>query len=144
MTLSAMTGRRNAQSCSCSGSAQLGLDRQLHVVLEGLRDRAVVLRRLRGLLERGGLPACARPCESAIAKQLACAAASSSSGVVFPPAASVRDFQDSPASRSTPLVRELTLPLPDIRSPSQTACARLCMARLLSRRDRAALSFGER
>src|SRR2546428_5725441 len=82
----------------------------------------------------GGLPACARPCDSAIAKQLACAAASSSSGVVFPPASSVRDLHDRPASRSTPLVRELTRPLPDIRSPSQTACARLCMARLLASR----------
>jgi len=51
-------------------------------------------------------------------------------GRVFAPADSVRDFQDSPASRSTPLVRELTRPLPDISSPSQTACALLCMARL--------------
>ena len=78
----------------------------------------------------GGFPDCASPCDSAIAKQLACAAASSSSGVVFAPADSVRDFQDSPASRSTPLVRELTRPFPDISSPSQTACALLCMARL--------------
>ena len=80
-----------------------------------------------GVMTARGFPDWARPCDSAIAKQLACAAARSSSGVVLLPTDSVRDFHDSPASRSTPLVRELTRPLPDIRSPSHCVVARLCM-----------------
>src|SRR5512142_766760 len=75
-----------------------------------------------------GWPPCASACDSAIEKQLACAAASSSSGVVvLPPAPlSVRAFQESPASRNVPLAA-LVLPLPDMRSPSHCAVARLCM-----------------
>ncbi len=75
----------------------------------------------------GGCPPCARPWESAIEKQLACAAASSSSGVVALAAPSVRAFQLRPASRNVPLAA-LVLPFPEIRSPSHCAVARLCMA----------------
>ncbi len=56
-------------------------------------------------------------------KQLACAAASSSSGVVLAEAPSVRAFQLRFASWNVPLAA-LVLPLPDIRSPSHCAVAR--------------------
>src|SRR5438067_559159 len=59
-------------------------------------------------------------------KQLACAAASSSSGVVLLAAPSVRAFQLRAASRNVPLPA-LVLPFPDIRSPSHCAVALLCM-----------------
>src|SRR5437763_16995503 len=59
-------------------------------------------------------------------KQLACAAASNSSGVVLLGAPSVRAFQLRLASRKVPLPA-LVFPLPDIRSPSHCAVALLCM-----------------
>src|SRR5260370_34283450 len=74
----------------------------------------------------GGLPPLARPLESAMLKQLACAAASSSSGVVWFGAPSVRAFQLRFASLNVPLCA-LVRPLPDMRSPSQDAVARLCI-----------------
>src|SRR3954454_3491712 len=43
----------------------------------------------------GGVPARPRPADRAIEKQLACAAATSSSGLVFPPDSSVRAAQDT-------------------------------------------------
>ncbi len=43
----------------------------------------------------GGVPALARPLESAIEKQLECAAAMSSSGLVLPFACSARDGQET-------------------------------------------------
>src|SRR3954467_7967619 len=61
-------------------------------------------------------------------KQLACAAASSSSGVVLAEAPSVRAFQLRLASRNVPLPA-LVLPLPDIRSPSHCAVAVLFIVR---------------
>src|SRR5258708_11852033 len=78
----------------------------------------------------GGLPALARPLESAMLKQLACAAARSSSGVVWFGAPSVRAFQLRFASLNVPLCA-LVRPLPDMRSPSQDAVARLCICFLL-------------
>src|ERR671936_929896 len=80
---------------------------------------------------RAAWPPWASPCESAMLKQLACAAASSSSGVVLLGAPSVRALQLRFASRNVPLPA-LVLPLPDIRSPSHCAVALLCMAFLLS------------
>jgi len=62
------------------------------------------------------------PAESAMQKQAACAAASSSSGLVFPPDASVRDAQETAVSGSPPLM-PFTRPCPWARSPSHTACA---------------------
>src|SRR5204863_2119084 len=59
-------------------------------------------------------------------KQLACAAARSSSGVVLLAEPSVRAFQVRLASLNVPL-DALALPLPDIRSPSHCAVALLCM-----------------
>src|SRR5712691_10367745 len=77
-----------------------------------------------------GLPCLPRPLESAIEKQLACAAARSSSGVVWLAAPSVRAFQLRFASLNVPLWA-LMRPLPDIRSPSHDAVARLSIALLL-------------
>ena len=51
-------------------------------------------------------------------KQLACEAASSSSGVVLLATPSVRAFQLKLTSRNVPLAA-VVFPLPDIRSPSQ-------------------------
>src|SRR6266851_5477493 len=67
----------------------------------------------------GGLPPLARPLESAMLKQLACAAASSSSGVVWFGAPSVRALQLRFASLNVPLCA-LVRPLPDMRSQSGT------------------------
>src|SRR4051812_27842237 len=84
---------------------------------------------------RAGCFAWASPCDSAIEKQLAWAAASSSSGVVWLGAPSVRDFQLRSAWK-VPLAAVVE-PLPDIKSPSHCAVALLCMA-ASSRRHRAA------
>jgi hypothetical protein len=56
-------------------------------------------------------------------KQDAWAAATSSSGLVRPSADSVRDAQVTGNSEKAPLVDAETTPLPDIRSPRQTAFA---------------------
>ena len=71
-----------------------------------------------------GAPAFATRAESAIEKQLACAAARSSSGLVAPsaPVPSVRSFHDVAACRSAPLLSD-TVPLPVCRSPCQVAFA---------------------
>src|ERR1041384_6553794 len=71
-------------------------------------------------------PALARPLENAIEKHDACAAASSSSGVVCAWAPSVRAFQLRLADLNAPL-DAVVVPLPPIRSPSQVALALLCM-----------------
>ena len=76
----------------------------------------------------GGVPARARPAESAIAKHDACAAASSSSGLVLPPGASVRALHETGRSLSLPLETPATIPLPEIRSPFHTARASLVAA----------------
>src|SRR5919197_1969048 len=72
----------------------------------------------------GGVPAPLRLCARAIAKQLACAAASSSSGLVRPPGAAVRDAQLTGKSVNNRLVLALTTPEPEVRSPSHVASAR--------------------
>ena len=56
-------------------------------------------------------------------KQLACAAATSSSGLVEPPGSSVFAFEDTERSLNALDVVALTTPLPARRSPFQTACA---------------------
>ena len=61
-------------------------------------------------------------------KQLAWAAASSSSGVVMRATPSVRAFQLRPAPWKTPLAT-LVFPCPLIESPCHSAVARLCMVR---------------
>src|SRR6266545_4347195 len=70
-----------------------------------------------------GCPAWARPFESAIEKQLACAAAISSSGLVFEPASSERAFQSTSRPPIAPLVTESMRPLPLFRSPCQVTSA---------------------
>src|SRR5512133_3231400 len=70
-----------------------------------------------------GWPAWASPCESAIEKQAACAAAISSSGLVFDCASSERAVQSTSRPPIAPLVTESTRPLPLIRSPCQVTSA---------------------
>src|SRR5215213_6528187 len=60
----------------------------------------------------GGVLALPSPNESAIAKQLACAAATSSSGLVFPSDRSVREAQLTGRSLNAPLLLAETLPAP--------------------------------
>jgi hypothetical protein len=69
-------------------------------------------------------PAFARRAAKAIEKQLACAAASSSSGLVAPalPVPSVRSAQLVAALRNAPLFTD-TPPVPPLRSPRQVAVA---------------------
>src|SRR5262249_34067964 len=74
-----------------------------------------------------GFPVWASACENAMEKQLACEAASSSSGVVWAAAPSVRAFQLRFASLNVPLAA-LVVPWPLIRSPSHIAVARLSIA----------------
>src|SRR5205807_3185482 len=69
-----------------------------------------------------------RPAESAMAKHDAWAAASSSSGLDFPPGASVRALHETGRSLNLPLDTALTIPVPLIRSPFQTARASLVAA----------------
>src|SRR5204862_7364067 len=71
----------------------------------------------------GGVPALAGPAEKAIAIQLACGAASRSSGEVRASGASVRDPQLTGRSWNVPLDPELTPPLPLARSPCQVTVA---------------------
>ena len=61
--------------------------------------------------------------ESAMPKQAAWAAASSSSGLVRPPASSVREAHVTGASVNSPVLSADTVPAPLKRSPSQTALA---------------------
>src|SRR6266851_1673520 len=71
----------------------------------------------------GGVPAFASPAERAMQKQLACDAASSSSGLVFPSGASVRAAHDTARSLNLWLESALTDPEPLSRSPFQIAFA---------------------
>src|SRR3954453_19819574 len=70
----------------------------------------------------GSWPASPSSCESAIAKQDACAAATSSSGDVLPSERSVRDAHVTDRSSVAPLFR-LSVPLPFARPPSHTVFA---------------------
>src|SRR5205085_12095136 len=70
-----------------------------------------------------GWPACASPLDSAIEKQLASAAAISSSGLVFDCPSSERARQSTSSPPIAPLVTESTRPLPLIRSPRQVTSA---------------------
>src|SRR3990170_1799450 len=67
----------------------------------------------------GGVPAPASPCESAIEKHDACAAASSSSGLVSPPGTSARAAHETSIPPRAPLPTESIVPPPLIRSPCQ-------------------------
>ncbi len=67
----------------------------------------------------GGVPAPARPCDSAMEKQLEWAAAISSSGLVLPFACSARDGHDT-GCWPMPEESKVTTPLPSSRLPSQT------------------------
>src|SRR5205814_10221404 len=71
----------------------------------------------------GAVPFFARRAERAIAKQLACAAASSSSGLVLPSGASVRAAHETGSAENFELEIALTSPEPLARSPCQTAFA---------------------
>ena len=71
----------------------------------------------------GGEPAFPSPNESAIAKQLAWAAATSSSGLVFPSDRSVREAHETGSSVNAPLLEAVTLPDPRASVPSQTTSA---------------------
>src|SRR5690606_27464819 len=64
----------------------------------------------------GGVPAPARPCESAMEKQEECAAAMSSSGEVLPLAASALDGQET-SKVPTPEVSSETVPEPSSSAP---------------------------
>ncbi len=75
----------------------------------------------------GGVLARASPAEKAMAKQAACAEASSSSGEVFPLAASVRAAHDTGSPVKALLPIALTVPLPVRSSPSHTTAALLTM-----------------
>lgn len=70
----------------------------------------------------GGFCMRPRPAERAMEKQAACAAASSSSGLVLPPEDSVRADQETAMEGRAPLV-PCTVPCPRKRSFSQTALA---------------------
>src|SRR5690606_2279985 len=75
----------------------------------------------------GGLPPLASVLESAIEKQLACAAAISSSGLVLPAVRSVREAQVTSCSPGAPLP-VVKVPRPDARSPCQVTDAVLSAA----------------
>ncbi|EFE65988.1 conserved hypothetical protein [Streptomyces viridosporus ATCC 14672] len=76
----------------------------------------------------GGVPALSRMLEKAIEKQLECAAAISSSGLVLPLASSARDAQVTGCSPMLPEESKETTPLPLKRLPSQTVCAERVVA----------------
>src|SRR5439155_6915903 len=80
----------------------------------------------------GFVPARPRPAERAIAKHDAWAAARSSSGLDFPPGASVRALHETGRSLNFPLETALTAPVPLRRSPFQTARASRVAAILFS------------
>jgi hypothetical protein len=75
-------------------------------------------------------PASARPADSAMEKQLACAAAISSSGLVLAPASSVRARQLTGNGPATPLA-SVVWPLPSVSVPSQVALARRRIAMMV-------------
>nr|BAE95431.1 hypothetical protein [Streptomyces kanamyceticus] len=75
----------------------------------------------------GGVPAPVRPCDRAMEKQLECAAAISSSGLVLPFASSARDGQDTACS-PMPEESKVTVPEPSVSEPSQTVCAERVVA----------------
>src|SRR5262245_38402103 len=82
----------------------------------------------------GGVPSLARPNDSAIEKQVACAAAISSSGLVLPDSSgSEREAQVTSRPPSAPLPVESIRPDPSIRPPFQvtSACRPTAIARLL-------------
>src|SRR4051794_25513131 len=64
----------------------------------------------------GGVPFFASPFENAIEKHAACAAATSSSGLVWPSGLPVRDAQLTGSLVIEPDVTEVTCPEPDKRS----------------------------
>src|SRR5262249_16835601 len=70
-----------------------------------------------------GFPDCARPFDNAIEKQAACAAAISSSGLVFVCASCDRATQSTSKPPTAPLVTESMRPPPLIRSPCQVTSA---------------------
>ena len=73
----------------------------------------------------GGFPALASPCASAIEKQDACAAAISSSGLVFPPGdSSDRAAQLTSSGPNAPEPTSSIVPDPLIRSPFHVTEAR--------------------
>src|SRR5581483_6247436 len=77
----------------------------------------------------GVLPACESACESAIAKQAACADAISSSGLVTPLApSSERAGQLTVCSPIAPLVVFVIVPLPSIKLPCHVTSARRSVA----------------
>src|SRR5438105_15773658 len=78
----------------------------------------------------GGVPPCASPCESAIEKQAASAAAISSSGLVPAEASSARARHVRPTSVAAPLPSE-NVPEPLIRSPFHVALA-VCSAAIVA------------
>src|SRR3989442_5162781 len=75
---------------------------------------------------RGAWPPCASAWDNAMLKQLACEAASSSSGVVFLATPSVPAFQLKLTSRQLPLPTVI-FHFRDINRPSQYAYARLSL-----------------
>ena len=99
--------------------------------LETIRKPASTLSKVTAALTSsfcGGFPALASPKDSAIAKQPAWAAAISSSGLVFPTVASLRDAHVIGSALKARLVPALTTPLPFNRSPSHVTSARLMAA----------------
>ena len=72
----------------------------------------------------GGVPARPSPADSAIEKQAACAAATSSSGLVSPSDVSVRADQDTGSEVNAPDDTADTAPEPVARLPDQVASAR--------------------
>ena len=73
----------------------------------------------RGVELSAGVPARARPAESAIEKHAECAAAISSSGLVLPFGSSARDGQLTASSPNAPLPAAWIVPAPSIRVPCQ-------------------------
>src|SRR3954463_7619245 len=71
----------------------------------------------------GGVPFFASPFENAIEKQAACAAATSSSGLVWPAGPPVRDAQLTGRRVIEPEVTYVICPEPDTRSPLHVAWA---------------------
>src|SRR5207245_11099662 len=93
----------------------------------------------------GGVPAFAKPAESAIEKQEACAAAISSSGLVLPPVwSSERAAQLTASPPNAPLVVESIVPLPSIKPPFQVTSARrsVAIAHLLCRSSGSHRAYG--
>ena len=71
----------------------------------------------------GGVPPCASPCESAIEKHAACAAAISSSGLVRPSDSSARDDHVTSSGPKAPLPTLVIVPAPSTSEPDQLTCA---------------------